>query len=107
MDRVVSSFMFHHLEENEKAAMLREVRRVLKPGGRFCLLDFGGSESGGGSPLARLFHSSHRLKDNTERHILALMSQAGFANPERVSRGAMFFGLMRTNYFKASVPASS
>jgi ubiquinone/menaquinone biosynthesis C-methylase UbiE len=32
-DRVFSSFMFHHLNQPERENMLREVLRVLKPGG--------------------------------------------------------------------------
>jgi ubiquinone/menaquinone biosynthesis C-methylase UbiE len=40
-DRVFSSLMFHHLKAEEKAATLREVRRVLRPGGSLHLLDFG------------------------------------------------------------------
>jgi ubiquinone/menaquinone biosynthesis C-methylase UbiE len=39
-DRVLSSFMFHHLGAKEKAATLREVRRVLRPSGSVHLLDF-------------------------------------------------------------------
>jgi ubiquinone/menaquinone biosynthesis C-methylase UbiE len=104
VDRAFSSFMFHHLEAGEKEAMLREVRRVLKPGGVFSLLDFGGPELGENGFLARLIHSTHHLRDNSEDRILALMSQAGFTNPEKVGQGTMLFGRVRTNYYQASVP---
>jgi ubiquinone/menaquinone biosynthesis C-methylase UbiE len=40
IDRVLSSFMFHHLQGDEQRAMLNEARRVLKPGGRLHLQDF-------------------------------------------------------------------
>jgi hypothetical protein len=86
--------------------MLREVRRVLRPGGVFNLLDFGGPESGHNGFLARLIHSSHHLADNSEERILALMNQAGFAGPKKVSQGAMLFGRVRTNYYQTSVSTS-
>lgn len=40
-DRVYSTMTFHHLSPEEKAAALVEARRVLRPGGRFVVGDFG------------------------------------------------------------------
>jgi SAM-dependent methyltransferase len=38
-DRVFSTFMFHHLPVDERETTLCEVRRVLRPGGSFHMLD--------------------------------------------------------------------
>ncbi len=103
-DRVVSSFMFHHLPPDERENTLREVRRVLKPGGALHLLDFGGPEASPNGFLAHLLHSSHRLRDNAEGRIVALMRQAGLADPKQVDRRAIRF--LRIAYYQASVPAS-
>ncbi len=103
-DRVVSSFMFHHLPPDEKEKTLREVRRVLKPGGALHLLDFGGPEAGPEGFLAHLLYSSHRLRDNAESRIVTLMRQAGLADPTQIDHRAMLF--FRIAYYQASVPAS-
>ena len=100
-DRVLSSFMFHHLEEQEREKTLREVLRVLKPGGSFHLLDFAGGEDGAQGRWGRLLNSHARLGDNSHRRILQQMRHAGFMNAEKVKDGSMLFALMPTAYFKA------
>jgi ubiquinone/menaquinone biosynthesis C-methylase UbiE len=97
-DRVFSSMMFHHVEADDKEKMLREVRRVLAPGGSFHLMDFAGPEASDGF-IARLLHSHARLKDNSESRILEGMRQAGLADPVRVGSGRLLLG--RLAYYRA------
>jgi ubiquinone/menaquinone biosynthesis C-methylase UbiE len=103
-DRVFSSMMFRHLEEGEKTITLREIRRVLRPGGRLELLDFSSPDSHGHSPLGRLIHSHRRLKDNVERRILDLMATAGFVEPKKLGERSLVFG--RVGFFQATAPPS-
>jgi ubiquinone/menaquinone biosynthesis C-methylase UbiE len=100
-DRVFSSYMFHHLEEHEKEKTLKEVRRVLKEGGSFHLLDFTGDHESHGF-LTRFMHSHAQLKDNTSERLLQLMNDAGFTNVEKLKECTMLFGLLRAAYFQAS-----
>jgi ubiquinone/menaquinone biosynthesis C-methylase UbiE len=100
-DRVFSSFMFHHLEEHEKEKAVREVRRVLKPGGSFHLLDFTADHESKGH-FHNLFHSHAELKTNTDERLIQLMNDAGFTNAEKLKENSMFFGLLRFAYYKAS-----
>ena len=91
-DRVLSSLMFHHVPTDEKGKTLRAIRRVLKPGGEFHMLDFEGPENGAHGLLSRLLHSSKGLKDNSESRVLHFMTEAGFAEPKKVGHREMFFG---------------
>jgi ubiquinone/menaquinone biosynthesis C-methylase UbiE len=99
-DHVFSSLMVHHLPADEKLPTLREVRRILKPGGSFHLLDFGSRDSAEHGILARLIHSHERLSDNSPERILALMKEAGFRDPQKTGERSMFF--MPLEYYRAS-----
>jgi ubiquinone/menaquinone biosynthesis C-methylase UbiE len=101
-DVVFSSFMFHHLEGSNREKTLREVHRVLKPGGSFYLLDFEVSPSGHG--LFKLFHSGERLRDNTESRILSLMGDAGFSDGKKIAARSVIFGFGHAGYYQASAP---
>jgi len=99
-DRVFSSFMFHHLNQPERENMLREVLRVLKPGGSFHFVDFIVDDASHGF-FDRLFRSHAQMRDNTDEGIRYLMSHTGFTNPVKVKEGNMLFGLLRTAYYQA------
>jgi ubiquinone/menaquinone biosynthesis C-methylase UbiE len=98
-DRVVSSLMFHHLPRAVKEGTLREVRRVLKPGGELHLLDFTGAHGRG--RLARLIHPQHALKDSAEDRVVVLMRAAGLRDPRVVGRRKTLFGPLA--YYRAQL----
>lgn len=87
-DRVLSSFVFHHLEPSDRAAALREVARVLKPGGRLHLLDFAAPDPADGWQLMRVFHRHDRLRDNTDAAVLEVFRRAGLVDAHAEYRHA-------------------
>jgi ubiquinone/menaquinone biosynthesis C-methylase UbiE len=91
-DSVLSSMMFHHLDRTTKLGMLRDVRRVLRPGGSFHLADFGRSDEPQSGLLARLLHHSHQLDDSADATIEALLADAGFADGALVAEHRTLLG---------------
>jgi len=98
-DRVVSSFVYHHLSYDVKQQMLSEARRVLQPGGSFWLLDV----SAGSRDHAPLFHGiqqiGSRFRDNKDSRILEMFSRAKFSEPKLEGSGSIFGGTVRLGFF--------
>jgi SAM-dependent methyltransferase len=103
-DRVLSAFMFHHLEPAGRRATLREVMRVLRPGGALHLLDFGGAKDRSDGLLARVAHRSPRLQDNFGDRIPELMREAGLSDPAETGHRVTVVG--RYTFWSASRPGS-
>jgi ubiquinone/menaquinone biosynthesis C-methylase UbiE len=89
-DRVVTSLLLHHLDPPVKRAALAEAHRVLRPGGRLHVADFGRSRD----PLMRLLFAVLQVQDgfsNTADHpagrLPGMVETAGFDNVE--SRGSL------------------
>jgi SAM-dependent methyltransferase len=64
VERVFSALMLHHLDAADRPAALREVARVLAPGGSFHVVDIAAgpepADRPTARPLARLVHRPHR-----------------------------------------------
>ena len=105
-DRVFSSFMFHHLADDEKTATLGEIRRVLKPGGSLHLLDFVREHSvhSGTKGHGQLIHRHGPVAERVEGRMTSLMDEAGLVDATELKRAKNFFGPIA--YYRANSPAA-
>ena len=101
-DRVFSSLMFHHLGKNVKEQSLREIRRVLRPGGRLEFLDLASPNQHAHGFLSRLIHSHAQMKDNVDETIVQLMHAAGFTSARKIGERGVIFGTVA--FFQATAP---
>jgi len=104
-DVVVSSLFFHHLTSHQKREALAEILRVLKPGGRFHIADWGKPSS----VIQRLMFFIVQLldgfettRDSVEGNLPNLMREAGFGDVENSSFIPTFLGTVRL--FQAKKP---
>lgn len=94
-DSVLSSLFFHHLTRDAKLATLREVHRVLKPGGELHVADWGKAAN----PLMRalfvlvqLLDGFETTGDNVAGLLPAFMTEAGFTDVSGTRRFATPLG---------------
>lgn len=104
-DVVVSSLFFHHLDRDAKLATLREVRRVLRPGGVLHVADWGQAAN----PLMRvLFYLVQLLDgfettaDNVAGRLPQFMREYGFVDVAETRRFATPLGSI--SLYRAFVP---
>jgi ubiquinone/menaquinone biosynthesis C-methylase UbiE len=102
-DRVLSSMMLHHLDEEAKPAAAAEIFRVLRPGGRLHLVDMGGDMTAHDGLGARLVMRSHHAAGNLGDAIPRLLEAAGFDCTEVATQRHRFVG--RLTYYRATRPA--
>jgi ubiquinone/menaquinone biosynthesis C-methylase UbiE len=83
VDVVVSSLFFHHLVCDVKETVLAEVRRILKPGARLVVADWGPPRSRAtraGAAFIRAFDGAEPTRDNLAGRLGSLISEAGFSD---------------------------
>ena len=86
-DVIVSSLVFHHLQKDNRFASLKECLRVLRPGGRMLLVDFGPPR-----PyivdriLSGLFSLFEPIEDGRKGRIPELILKAGFSKVNEVEK---------------------
>ena len=78
-DAALSSFMIHHLPDDLKLRGIAEVRRVLKPGGRFVAVDL---KPGTGIAGFLSHLMGHRLPGDYAEQLRSIISEAGFEDVE-------------------------
>jgi ubiquinone/menaquinone biosynthesis C-methylase UbiE len=92
VDAALSSLMMHHLPADLKRTGLAEVRRVLKPGGRLVIVDFG-KRSGLLSHLA-LSAIVHHSSAQSVEDLVPVLEDAGFGDFRTGELGIMSLGFV-------------
>jgi ubiquinone/menaquinone biosynthesis C-methylase UbiE len=103
-DRVLSSMMWHHLDQETKTMAASEILRVLRPGGSLHLVDIGGDMTPSDGFLARRFLRSEHAAGNLGDAIPSLLRAVGFDCTTVASQRHR--GVGRLTYYRASRPAA-
>lgn len=105
-DRVVSSLFFHHLSWDEKESTMREIHRVLKPGGEVHVADWGKATD----PLMRalfvpvqLLDGFRNTEDNVSGRLVELFGAAGLVQVSETKTLGTMLGTVAL--YRAAKPA--
>lgn len=92
-DLVTSSLMLHHLPDDLKAKGFLEIRRVLKPGGRFMAMDFAAKSH---SPLGHLLSIfGYSRGESMVDKLTPMLKDAGFSDVEGIPTRHKNFAFIR------------
>lgn len=101
-DKVLSSWVFHHLTTSQKIEAFKEINRILKPRGELHIADWGKAET----MLMRflffglqVFDNFYTTNDNVKGKLPQLIQKGGFQQVEILGNQSTLFGTL--SYFKA------
>jgi ubiquinone/menaquinone biosynthesis C-methylase UbiE len=102
-DRVLSSMMLHHLDDDVKANAAAEIHRILRPRGTLHIVDIGGPMTVHHGLAARWMKDNPHAAGNLGDAIPRLLTTAGFDCTEVGTRRNRFIGQL--TFYRATRPA--
>jgi len=93
-DVVLSSLVIHHLTTDDKQRAFSEVFRVLRPGGKIWVVDFGAPNNLVAWLISLLMRRLERAEDNILGKLPAMFSRAGFDDVQIVEQFMSIFGTL-------------
>ncbi|BBM87055.1 class I SAM-dependent methyltransferase [Candidatus Uabimicrobium amorphum] len=96
-DRAISSLLFHHLTTDNKKKTLKEIFRILKPGGEVHIADWGKAQD----PIMRtaflliqMLDGFKTTTDNVKGQLLCFLSEADFQEVKEVKKYRTVYGTL-------------
>jgi ubiquinone/menaquinone biosynthesis C-methylase UbiE len=97
-DTILSTAMLHHLPEEPRTRCVREMRRVLKPGGSLLAVDFGGQAERRWSCAG---FAQRRMSYDLRDQVVPLLNGSGF---RLVESGIARMGIIDWQFILATLP---
>lgn len=91
-DRATSSLMLHHLARGNKERTFRALFRVLRPGGRLHIADFGPPEGRFARAVSHVAIHLEETKENLRGELPAMLRSAGFDDVKQTRRFGTILG---------------
>lgn len=97
IDRVASSLLFHHLSADDKRRGLREIHRVLSPGGKLCVADWGKAQNilmRGAFLGVQLLDGFATTGENVRVGLSPILEESGFTTVKEIHHEMTLFGTL-------------
>ncbi|MFZ5479279.1 MAG: class I SAM-dependent methyltransferase [Myxococcota bacterium] len=96
-DRVFTTLMLHHLDGEAKLRTLRACHRLLRPGGKLLIADWGRPHDvamRAAFLMVQALDGFATTRDNVEGRLPALMQEAGFTDADEFARERTVYGTL-------------